>query len=187
MFTFDPSSALEFGIPVDQCKGMILLFPLSPNDKGEDRKISNDSNSTEPKFIKQTIENSCCLMALLHLLLNNSQELLNEAELPEIMKTLQLKTNTENLIETSLELKDIHEEMAKAGGTDVPNIDDNILFHFVALIPFNGAVWLMDGRRASPIEFKNSESFFDSACKIANEEFVQKSDDQTNFAAVILI
>ena len=187
LFTFDPSSAAEFGIPVDQCKGMILLFPLSPNDKAEERAIDN---SAGPKFIQQTIENSCCLMALLHLLLNNSHELLkNESDLPEIMKVLQSKSEgNELLIENSVELKEIHESIAKAGGTDVSSLEDDVPFHFVALIPFNNAIWLMDGRRSGPIEFKTFDGcFFDSACKISNEEFVQKSEDQTNFAAVILV
>ena len=173
---------------------MILLFPLSPDNKEEDRKAVDESNPKgsnpiEPKFIKQTIENSCCLMALLHLLLNNPLELLNQPEAtPEIIKNLQLKMeDDEKLIEKSPELKEIHDEMAKTGGTDVPDIEDNVPFHFVSLIPFKETVWLMDGRRAGPIEFQSTGSFFETACKIANEEFVKKSADQTNFAAVILV
>lgn len=192
LFTFDPSIAVDFAVPVDQFKGMILLFPLPEEAKGEgegegEKEGEGGSMSEQPKFIKQTIENSCCLMALLHLLLNNPRELLTES-CSEIIKNLQSSSSgNELLIENSSELKQIHDEIAKIGETNVPEIDENVPFHFVSLIPFNGSIWLMDGRRAGPVEFKSTRNFFETACKIANEEFVQKSDDQTNFAAVILV
>lgn len=196
LFSFDPLTAEEFGIPTDQCKGMILLFPL--NEGEEEKVISTKFESAgeiiKPKFIKQTIDNSCCLMALLHLLLNNSKELLNQSNLPEIIKNLlNSESNNEKLIENSCELREIHEEIARIGETELPNLDDNVPFHFVALIPFEGSVWLMDGRLdgpdGGPVNCKSySEGlFFECACNLANEEFVQKSTDQTNFAAVILI
>lgn len=189
LFSFDPSIAVDFGVPVDKFKGMILLFPLPENDKEEPaRKLDYSNLSGEPKFIKQTIGNSCSLMALLHLLLNNPSELLNQSELPQIIKTLLSSSiGNETQIETSSELKQIHDEIAKTGGTDVPDINDNVLFHYVALIPFNGSIWLMDGRRSGPIEFMNTGNYFETACAIASEEFVQKSEDKTNFAAVILV
>lgn len=194
LYSFDPSTAIEFGLPVDRCKGMILLFPLRENDKEEER----NPTAIGPKFIKQSIDNSCCMMALLHLLLNNPKELLDQSTQPEIIqKLLENETNLEQLIENSNELKCIHKEMALIGGTNVPEISENVLFHFVAFIPggegrTTNSVWLMDGRRSGPIEFKIEEeglnnSFFEVACKIAKEEFVMKSTDRTNFAAIILI
>ena len=189
LYSFDPSTAVEFGLPVDQCKGMILLFPLGENDHEEYKNIEN--RDVFPKFIKQTIDNSCCMMALLHILLNNPDELLTESAPKTIKKLLETSENMEKIVEESTELEAIHKEMALGGGTEVPEITDNVLFHFVALIPdtSTGSVWLMDGRRSGPIEFKTTEgiSLFESACKIANEEFVLKSVDQTNFAAVILV
>lgn len=189
LYSFDPSTAVEFGLPVDQCKGMILLFPLGENDHEEYKNIEN--RDVFPKFIKQTIDNSCCMMALLHILLNNPDELLTESAPKTIKKLLETSDNMEKIVEESTELEAIHKEMALGGGTEVPEITDNVLFHFVALIPdtSTGSVWLMDGRRSGPIEFKTTEgiSLFESACKIANEEFVLKSVDQTNFAAVILV
>lgn len=193
LYSFDPSTAAEFGIPVDQCKGMILLFPL--NEETEDNKLNNTSTASSTnkvKFIKQTIENSCCMMALLHILLNNPKELLEDSKSEIIKKLLENDLGLEALIEESNELESIHKEMAFNGGTDVPDITDNVNFHFVALIPSpnsSSSVWLMDGRRAGPVEFEleDGTSLFEAACKIANEEFVMKSTDQTNFAAVILI
>lgn len=197
LYSFDPLTAAEFGLPVDQCKGMILLFPLKEDEDLAEYvpNAPNASPSATPKFIKQTIENSCCLMALLHILLNNSEELIDNSK-PEAMKKLiENKINLEKLIEESKELELIHKEMALIGGTHVPDITDNVQYHFVALIPApsnssaKSSVWLMDGRRSGPIEFEQEEgtSLFEAACKISNEEFVMKSSDQTNFAAVILI
>lgn len=188
LFSFDPTTAAEFGLPVDQCKAMILLFPLGENDKEEAKNEGDFFDS--PKFMKQTIDNSCCMMALLHILLNNPKDLL-QVDTPEVIKKLLDNSNDlEKIIEESNELESIHKEMAMGGGTEVPDISDNVPFHFVALIPSkNRSLFLMDGRRSGPIEYKITDemSFFESACKIANEDFVMKSSDQTNFAAVILI
>lgn len=192
LYSFDPSTAIEFGLPVDQFKGMILLFPLGNGE--EETFVIDDYNSSadtfDLKFIKQTIENSCCMMALLHILLNNPKELLQESK-PEIIdKLIEKKYDLDKLIEGSIELESIHKEMALIGGTDVPKIGDNVPFHFVALIPEKRSIWLMDGRRSNPIEYKNEEkdsTLFEAACKVATEEFVMKSNDQNNFAALILI
>ena len=197
LYSFDPSTATEFGLPINQFKGMILLFPLGNEEEEETTVIIDDYNSSvdssNPKFIKQTIGNSCCMMALLHILLNNPKELLGESK-PEIIDKLLEKNSSsglEKLIEDSIELELIHKEMSLIGGTDVPNINDNVPFHFIALIPIKRSIWLMDGRRSGPIEYKNEKeevsSLFEVACKIANEEFVMKSNDKNNFAAVILI
>lgn len=185
LYSFDPTTAVEFGLPVDQCEAMILLFPLGENDTEE---VKKERISSDPKFIKQTIENSCCMMALLHILLNNPDELLKD-DAPEVMrKLLANSTGLENIIEESSELESIHKEMALGGGTEVPDISENVAFHFVALIPSKDNLFLMDGRKSGPIEYKSDGiSFFEAACKIAQEEFVMKSNDQTNFAAVILV
>ena len=177
LYSFDPSTAIEFGIPTDQCKGMILLFPL-PSDDAISIKSCPSMAHEEAVFIKQTIENSCCLMALLHLLLNLEK---SSSSLPH------------KIIEESDELKKIHEEFAQIGGSPVPEISDKVPFHFVSIIPNaneKSSIYLMDGRLSGPIKFdiKNDDGdFFEAACKIAKEEFVEKSKDQTNFAAIILI
>ena len=92
--------------------------------------------------------------------------------------------------------------MALNGETNVPSSEEivNVPFHFVALIPDDdeAGIWLIDGRSNGPINFKNrskinfnanskSRSFFVEACIVAREEFLEKSQDQTNFAALILI
>lgn len=187
LYSFDPTTAAEFGLPVDQCKAMILLFPLDENDTEEAKQKAEISNG--PKFIKQTIENSCCMMALLHILLNNPDELVR-TDAPVVMKKLLANSNDlEKIIEESSELELIHKEMAMGGETDVPDITDNVAFHFVALISAkDGNLFVMDGRKSGPIQFETEGvSFFEAACKIATEEFIMKSRDQTNFASVILI
>ena len=197
LYSFDPSTAIEFGIPTDQCKGMILLFPL-PSDDAISIKSCPSMAHEEAVFIKQTIENSCCLMALLHLLLNNPNDLLDLNKTPEtIISLLNLEKSSSSLphkiIEESDELKKIHEEFAQIGGSPVPEISDKVPFHFVSISPNaneKSSIYLMDGRLSGPIKFdiKNDDGdFFEAACKIAKEEFVEKSKDQTNFAAIILI
>lgn len=195
LFSFEPEDSF---IPFEQFKGMILLFPLSEEPQVETESpcgCADSSIEQQPIFIKQTIENSCCLMALLHLLLNNRKELLNSETTPHIIETLWKNQNyRENLLEISEDLRRIHEEMALYGGSQVPEISDQVPFHFVALIPVkspNGSssIYLMDGRRSTgPKEFKceSGASFFETACKVAKGEFVEKSKDQTNFAAIIL-
>lgn len=189
LYSLDPNTAAEFGIPVDDCKGMILLFPFGAID----REFEVTKSADGVKFIKQTIENSCCMMALLHILLNNPCTLLNyHQDLPLTVQKLlgHQSLPLEQVIEESGELKEIHEEMAGSGESEQPEDLENVLYHFVAIIPAaeNGAAWLMDGMQSGPVKFTgNSLNFFELACKIATEEFVQKSTDQTNFSAVILI
>ena len=192
LYSFDPSTASEFGIPVLNCKGMILLFPFGAIEQQQHDHL--ETIDSDVKFVRQTIENSCCMMALLHILLNNPSELLNyHQDLPKTIQTLLESTDSsllEEIVETSAELKEIHEEMAGEGETDQPTDLENVLYHFVAIIPTDNSecAWLLDGMQSGPVKFKNdSLNFFELACKIASEEFVQKSTDQTNFSAVILI
>lgn len=187
LFSFDPTTAAEFGIPVDQCKGMILLFPF-----GAIEREFETADNFDCKFIRQTIDNSCCMMALLHILLNNPSELLTyHQDIPlSVQKLVESSGSFEEIIEASEELKDIHEEMAGGGESDQPADLENVLYHFVSIIPKGDkGAWLMDGLQSGPISFTSPDSinFFELACKIASEEFVQKSTDQTNFAAVILV
>lgn len=191
LFTFDTETAKEFGVPIDLCKGMILLFPLPPSEDAENPICDT---CTSCKFIKQTIDNSCCLMALLHILLNSPNDALLSSSPPPFTTEL---LNCENslaaseFLENSAELAQLHEEFALKGG-QVADANDlvDVPFHFVALIPCeNGSsVCLLDGRRGAALKFQIPEnsSFFNAACSIVMKEFVEKSQDQTNFAAMIL-
>lgn len=218
LYTFDLNSAIEFNVPIDQCKAMILLFPLpleagtTAEKEGDGKDSENDFKNQNLKFIKQTVENSCALMALLHILLNNPNELLSPTKTPEFIKNIYLLNSDDSsseFVEKCRDLAELHEEMALNGETNVPSSEEivNVPFHFVALIPDEKTnektnedeVWLMDGRSNGPIKFKNnrkeiisnanskSRSFFVEACRVAREEFLEKSQDQTNFAALILI
>lgn len=190
LFSFDPSTAEEFGIPVNQCKAMILLFPLGGENDVEEEKVVTDNWVERIKFIKQTIDNSCCLMALLHILLND-ELLLDVQKAPRVVVKLKESSNgLEELIEESEELAKIHKEVAGFGETNLSESElEDVNFHFVALVParHSSGIVLLDGRRGEPVFYDGRGEFFEMACRVAREEFVEKSADQTNFASVILI
>lgn len=114
-------------------------------------------------FIRQTIENACGTIALLHILANLSSSHLNDHSTNSINNTaslieeIQRQSSAEEkgaTMEANPKLAEIHAKYSARGETDTPDLESDTDLHFVALIPQTTAAAfaanLTDWREASP-------------------------------------
>ena len=172
MLAFDRQTAAEFGTPVEEVKAAILLYALPPNQHLaaplQDSFASR--NSENCRFARQIIENSCALMAMLHLLMNDSERLWQED--PLLLKRLleiDSPIDAGTFIAGVEELYDLHHQYA--GFPEEDGEVEEVLYHFVAVVPRgDGKVLMFDGRRGEPSEFEGENGdTFGSICRVVNE------------------
>ncbi|OMJ12476.1 Ubiquitin carboxyl-terminal hydrolase isozyme L5 [Smittium culicis] len=145
---------------LDQVYGIVFLFKWENNKQSSE--ISNSyedrSDSNQPIFIKQIVQNACATQALLSILLNHDQiELGPElANLKDFMQ--QLDPHSRGLVLSNSEvIRQVHNSFARQQLIEKDNDDhsddskDNDLFHFVAYIPFNNLTYKLDGLSNGPI------------------------------------
>lgn len=69
----------------------------------------------------------------------------------------------------------------------MPNIDDKINHHFIALIEKNGVLYELDGRKNFPIKHGNTsaETFLDDAAKVC-KQFMARDPEEVRFTVIAL-
>lgn len=157
LLAFDRQTAAELGTPVDSVKAAILLYAL-PASQHEPAPLADSSalknTSGRVKFARQVIENSCGLMAILHLLMNDAGTLWTEDPLMlkrQLLDDIDSPIDAGNFIANVEELYDLHHKYA--GYPEEDGQVEDVLYHFVAAVPSSDGreVVVFDGRRAAPI------------------------------------
>jgi len=176
------------------CLALLLLFPL--NDKFENyirqQESENKDQEISPSvyFIKQTIGNACGTIALIHAVANN----LDRIELPEghlkkfLDGTIKLKPEDKaGKFETDGELSVAHNASALEGQTDVPNRDDKVDLHFIAMVENEGCLYELDGRKSRPINHgaTTRDSFLKDAAKVCRN-LMAVDPDNLQFTLIAL-
>ncbi|EKM50356.1 uncharacterized protein PHACADRAFT_263608 [Phanerochaete carnosa HHB-10118-sp] len=173
VYGFDPNL---LGMVPQPVKAVVLLFPISKEyeekRKAEDEKIAKEGqHPIDPTivWIKQTIQNACGTMGLLHALLNSNVTLEPESVLEKFIDECKDKTPEERakLLETTPLFASIHAEAAASGQTAAPDISESVDLHFTCFVQApdtaardqgvpapEGARRLieLDGRRAGPVD-----------------------------------
>jgi len=163
---------------------LLLVFPV----KGTDTS-SGDSNPNV-FFMKQTIENACGTVGLLHALGNSKATYKKDSALEKFMKKAKGKSPEEiaQLLETNEDICEIHASVAQEGQTSTPSLEENVDLHFVALVLVDGHVYELDGRKDKPTKHgaSNETDFLKDAaavCKI----FMDRLPDALNFSLTALV
>lgn len=179
---------------------MLLLFPLTPALLAAEKNRAqnsgtSDSSSASPIFIKQTIDNACGTIALLHSLLQ--PELLaafpplEGSALDSLGKACAGKSPLEcaELIERSNALDDAQKEFAQRGQTAPPGAEEKIDLHFVAFIHKDGKLFQLDGRRDAPLEHGTTThgDLLKNACNIVRDEFMALDPSEYRFTIIALV
>ncbi|RKF77078.1 Ubiquitin carboxyl-terminal hydrolase isozyme L3 [Golovinomyces cichoracearum] len=161
VFSIDDPDLLSF-IP-RPVAALVLVFPINEayvkfrQKEDQDKLEYNEKGSKEPViWFKQTIRNSCGLMAILHAACNGSarnfiksgsilEKLVNEAVPLDPIKRAELIYN-------SKDLEAVHLDSASKGQSHVLSAEDDVDLHFVCFVKDQDHnLWEMDGQRKGPL------------------------------------
>jgi len=178
---------------------ILLLFPITDITDEEDKQQLQRINkggqvvSNNVWFMKQTIENACGTIGVLHTLGNIPIQKLGLPTTSPLRQFFEKTVNMDpNLKAAALEeaqtLAEVHEESAKEGQTQAPHIEDNVNTHFVAFVEKDGSLYELDGRKPFPINHGASkpDSFLQDAVKVIKEQFIARDPTQMAFSMIAL-
>lgn len=172
------------------CCSLMLLFPLTQQHesfrKQQADKVSGDS---EVYFLKQTGDNSCGTIALLHTVANNKSKLTFDSG--SILKKFLDETANMSAddrakhLEKNQAICDAHNEVAQQGQCR-PEAD-KVNFHFIAFVNVDGQLYEFDGKMNGPVKHgpTKDDSFVKDAAKVCRE-FMEREKGEVRFSAVAL-
>jgi len=202
VFGIDDPSLLSF-VP-RPASALLLVFPVSKTyeqhrmSEDSSREEYNGSGDEEPVvWFRQTIGNSCGLMALLHGATNGSARdyIDPSSTLGTILKDAIPLTPTEraDLLYNSPELEAAHQSSAQQGDTQAPGAADDIDLHYVAFVrAADGHLWELDGRRKGPIDRgvldEGDDALSEKALDLGPRSFMQREAEggEMRFSLVAL-
>ncbi|KAG0180464.1 Ubiquitin carboxyl-terminal hydrolase isozyme L3 [Apophysomyces sp. BC1021] len=190
VFGFDPELLAMIPRPT---AAIIFLFPLTENyekfkEEEEARLTKHEQNiSPDVLFFKQTISNACGMIALLHSLANNEEEIIGPGLLGDIVDKAKSMSPDERaeLLEGCAELAAVHREAAYDGQTAPPSLEEDVDLHFVCFVEVDQHLYELDGRKPFPINHGKSTDLIESAAKVMRH-YIERDPDQTNYSAIAL-
>ncbi|KAI5115332.1 hypothetical protein M0805_001869 [Coniferiporia weirii] len=178
------------GIVPQPVKAVVLLFPLTEKSeaerKEEDRKTEEGSLPTidsDVIWIKQTINNACGTIGLLHALMNTRVTLVPESPLAKFIEECKDQTplRRAELLETTPLFADIHAEEASVGQSAIP-VNLHTDYHFTCFVEARCVgkegrrLVELDGRRVGPIDRGPCVDILKDVATFVKERFVLHSD-----------
>ncbi|KAG8452242.1 hypothetical protein GDO86_004151 [Hymenochirus boettgeri] len=164
-------------VPRPVC-AILLLFPVTEKYElfraEEEQKIKSHGQEVNSSvyFMKQTINNACGTIGLIHAVANNREKLRFECD-SSLKKFLEesLSMNPDErakFLEKDENLRVTHESSAHEGQSEAPSIDDKVDLHFVAFAHLNGHLYELDGRKPFPINHgqTNDDTFLEDAIEV---------------------
>lgn len=149
-------------------KAIILLFPITENfEKLKNSidsslptyQIPNDPKDEKIYWFPQNIKNACGLYALLHSIVNVSEnDIEPDSKLHKFTKSLQDVRTTDQRTELIQNLENEYADAAQEGQTEAPAADDDVELHFISFVynEKDGHLYELDGRRKGPIDLGKS-------------------------------
>eukprot|EP00042_Codosiga_hollandica_P030471 m.177138 g.177138 ORF g.177138 m.177138 type:complete len:260 (+) comp53366_c0_seq3:1287-2066(+) len=175
---------------------VILLFPVS-DSYIEYREASEAEQASKPPvdpavfFMKQTIENACGTIGIIHSIANNLDKvvLAPGGFLAQFLEKARRVSPDERaaLLEQSEEIAQAHEESAHEGQTEAPEPEELVNLHFIAFTNHQGQLLQLDGCRQGPISHgpTNQETFLRDVAQIA-KEFMARDPEEMRFTVIAL-
>ncbi|KAI9305989.1 hypothetical protein BJ944DRAFT_160737 [Cunninghamella echinulata] len=174
---------------------MIFLSPTSElydqYRNQEDIRLNKLEQSISPNVIyfKQSIRNACGMIALLHSIANNEEnEIIGPGELQTFLEQAQSMSPDERAewLKQSNELRLLHETAARSGQTTIPQLGDQINFHYACFVEVDDHLYELDGSRSLPINHGRVTNFVESAAKVI-KQYMAIDPNQTRFNIIALV
>ncbi|XP_022658734.1 ubiquitin carboxyl-terminal hydrolase isozyme L3-like [Varroa destructor] len=169
---------------------LLLLFPLNSGAPASGGGTEVEASESKVFFMKQTIQNACGTIGLLHALANSKVPVVEGSPLDVFLKAGKDKSpeGKAKLLEDNSDIKEIHENFAHQGQTATPNIDDKLDLHFVAIVLADGYVYELDGRKSGPIQhgLSSEATFLKDAADVC-KKYITSTPDVLNFSVAALV
>ena len=137
---------------------VLLLYPISPNTESLGREQLQSRTAEVDSsvfFMKQSVGNACGTVAILHSLLNNSDQIDIGEYARNFKEECAGKSAEERAkaLETNSLIAEKHADAASSGQTAAPSADEKVNLHFVAFVSVNGVLYELDGRKERPVHW----------------------------------
>ncbi|CAI5467870.1 unnamed protein product [Closterium sp. Yama58-4] len=184
---------------------LLFLFLLPPEERAKEPE-QHDQGGTpyqatpspeaaaQPFFVRQTIDNACGTIALLHAIGNNQHRLTLEqgSFLQQFFEKTKDMTPEDRAayLEADTLLEKAHTDAAEAGDTRPPSIYECVDLHFVAFVTSGGRLYELDGRKPKPIDHGPSspDSLLQDAARVMQKVIAASPNSlQFNVIAMSLV
>uniref|UniRef100_A0A8C0U1D0 Ubiquitin carboxyl-terminal hydrolase n=1 Tax=Cyanistes caeruleus TaxID=156563 RepID=A0A8C0U1D0_CYACU len=155
-------------VPRPVC-AVLLLFPITEKyetfrtEEEERIKAKGQDVKSSVYFMKQTINNACGTIGLIHAIANNRDKMNFEtnSSLKKFLEDSLSMTPEERAkyLETYEAIRVTHESSAHEGQTEAPSIDEKVDLHFIALVNVGGHLYEL-GLRFFSAASEGSVDFF---------------------------
>lgn len=185
VLSFDPEVMAAILPEIHQARSLIFLYPLSTAKCAGSDSIEHTSIVF---FLKQTIENACGSIALIHALANN-QDLLAEGLASQFFRGIDgLDAERRGkALEGNEQIAALHSSLASEGQTEAPDATADTDLHFIAFVAVNGNLYELDGRKAGPVHCCPITGSFFAACAETIQKDYLSAQEDGQFTAMALI
>ncbi|MBW0485058.1 hypothetical protein O181_024773 [Austropuccinia psidii MF-1] len=188
---------------------VLMLFPISEEyeaDRASEReRVEKEREKLGPEFIKrmdenvvfikQTINNACGTIGLLHALANNPDIPIAPGPLTAFFQKCTSKSPSERaqILESDEAIASVHAELAESGQSQVPDLEEDVNLHFVCFVRSSVShpsgldrLIELDGRKAFPIDHGPLQTDLLSAVIPVVKKFIALSRDSLQFNLIAL-
>ncbi|KAF4790682.1 Ubiquitin carboxyl-terminal hydrolase isozyme L3 [Turdus rufiventris] len=153
-------------VPRPVC-AVLLLFPITEKyetfrtEEEERIKAKGQDVKSSVYFMKQTINNACGTIGLIHAIANNRDKM-------NFGRVVLVAYGTTFVMEA-------------------PSIDEKVDLHFIALVNVGGHLYELDGRKPFPINHgeTSDDSFLEDAIEVC-KKFMERDPEELRFNAIAL-
>eukprot|EP00744_Colponema_vietnamica_P000779 GILI01001355.1.p1 GENE.GILI01001355.1~~GILI01001355.1.p1 ORF type:complete len:308 (+),score=103.67 GILI01001355.1:105-926(+) len=176
---------------------VMMLFPIKQKtfefEYQEEQRIKEEGQlvSENVYFMKQTVANACGTVGILHAVMNVTDRVTfaEDSFLSRFLaRTRALDSDGRaDALQKDDEIEDAHESAVQEGQSEVPDIDEPIITHFVAFVHRDGHLYELDGRKEFPINHGPSspDTFLKDACAVVSK-FMQRDPEEVRFTILAL-
>ncbi|KAA0185940.1 Ubiquitin carboxyl-terminal hydrolase [Fasciolopsis buskii] len=172
-----------------QVAAVLLVFPKSEAEL--EKKLGQETADETVTVIKQTVDQACGSVAILHALINCNELIPVEpgSVLDTFVSKIKKMTPAErgHAMEHEKDLFNLHETMAKEGQSKTPARESETNQLYVCFIHHKGHLYELDGRRALPVTHGNTTdgTLLQDTAKVI-KKFVERDSNKVNFSMLVL-